>query len=94
MVAKRFIIIPIIVSLLLLVPFIAMRFTDNVNWAPFDFVVAGVLLLGAGFTFDFSIRKIKNKTYRILVPIILVLIFLLLWAELAVGILGNPFGGS
>ena len=47
MVAKKFIIIPLIVSLILLVPFIAMQFTDEINWKPFDFVVAGLLLLGA-----------------------------------------------
>ena len=43
----------IFVMVLLLVPLVAMQFTDEVNWGPLDFVVAGVLLLSTGFIFVF-----------------------------------------
>jgi hypothetical protein len=71
-----------------------MQFTNEVNWTLFDFIVAGVLLLGTGLIFDLVIRKIKNINYRIAISVALLLILLLVWAELAVGIFGTPISGS
>ena len=45
---KRLIGIVLTVALLLLIPFIAMQFTNEVKWSLPDFVAAGVLLLGTG----------------------------------------------
>jgi len=40
------------------------------------------------------LEKVRNKTFRI-VPIIFVLIiFLMIWAELAVGVFGSPIAGN
>lgn len=78
----------------MLIPLIAMQFTDEVNWTPLDFVIAGVLLLVTGLIFDLVIRKVKNIKYRIAILIILLLGLFLIWAELAVGIFGTPFNGS
>ncbi|RLD23927.1 MAG: hypothetical protein DRI70_08770 [Bacteroidetes bacterium] len=91
---KRLKLILLTVAFLLLLPLIAMQFTDEVNWTPFDFVVAGVLLLGTGLIFDLVIRKIKNIKYRIAFSVALLVAFLLIWAELAVGIFGTPLSGS
>ncbi len=82
------------VMVLLLVPLVSMQFTDQVNWGPLDFVVAGVMLLAAGLVFDLVLRKIKNKNYRIIIIITLLLVFLLIWAELAVGVFGTPLSGN
>ncbi len=82
------------VVFLLLIPFVAMQFTDEVNWTPLDFLAAGVLLLGTGLIFDLVLRKIKNLKYRIAISIVLLLILLLIWAELAVGVFGTPFSGN
>ena len=91
---KRLAGIVLTAALLLLIPLIAMQFTDEVNWSPFDFVVAGVLLLGTGLICEFVLRKIKKTRYRIaLIGAILIVLFLI-WAELAVGIFGTPFAGS
>ena len=84
----------LIIGFLLLIPLIAMQFTDEVNWTPLDFIFAGVLLLASGLIFDLVIRKVKNIKYRIAILIILLLGLLLIWAELAVGIFGTPFSGS
>ena len=91
---KRLTGIVLAVALLLLIPFIAMQFTNEVSWTGSDFVIAGVLLLGTGLLCEFVMRKIKNLDYRIgIIALILVILFLI-WAELAVGIFGSPFAGS
>lgn len=71
-----------------------MQFTDEVNWSPIDFVVAGVLLLSTGLIFELVIRKIKNIKYRIAFSVALLIVFLFIWAELAVGIFNTPLSGS
>jgi dolichyl-phosphate-mannose--protein O-mannosyl transferase len=91
---KRFSIILLTIAFLLLIPFIAMQFTDQVNWTPFDFVIAAILLLGIGILCELAMRKIKNTTYRIIVCVVLVILLFLIWAELAVGIFGTPFAGD
>jgi len=59
-----------------------------------DFLVMGVLLLSVGLIVEFILRKVTNKNNRILLIIGALLAFLLVWAELAVGIIGTPFAGS
>jgi hypothetical protein len=79
--------------ILLLIPFIAMQFTPEVNWTAFDFIIAGILLLSVGFAIDFALRKLKTSKYRIAIIIGIIITFLLVWIELAVGIFGTPFAG-
>jgi len=79
---------------LLLIPLIAMQFTNQVNWTPSDFIVAAILLLSTGFAIDFVIKKVLTKKYRITLSAIIIVMLLLVWAELAVGIFGTPFSGS
>ena len=59
---KRLMIIVLTVIMLLLIPIIAMNFTDEVNWTVSDFVVAGTLLLGTGLLCELAMRKIKNSS--------------------------------
>ena len=87
-------IILVVVAIILLIPFIAMQFTDEVSWTLFDFMVMGVLLLGTGLLFELVLRKMTNVKYRTFLLIAIILMFLLVWAELAVGIFGTPFAGS
>lgn len=91
---KRFIVILLSIQLLLLIPFIAMQFTNEVNWSAMDFLVMEMLLLTVSFLIEFLIRKVKIKKYRIGFIFLVLSVFLLIWAELAVGILGTPFAGS
>ena len=84
----------IFVAVILLIPLIAMQFTEEVNWELTDFIVAGVLLLGTGLVCEFVMRKEKKKENRIALCIVIITILLLVWAELAVDIFGSPFAGS
>lgn len=80
--------------ILLLIPLIAMHFTDEVCWTLLDFVTAAVLLLGTGLLCELVIRKVKNINYRVVICILLLAALLIIWIELAVGIFGTPFAGS
>jgi hypothetical protein len=91
---KRLFGIVLAVAALLLIPLVAMQFTEEVDWSLFDFVVMGVLLLGTGLLGEFVLRRVKTTGYRIALLAVLLLAFFLIWAELAVGIFGTPFAGS
>ena len=91
---KRLLGIVLTVALILLVPFIAMQFTNEVKWTLSDFVAAGVLLLGTGFLCEFVLRTVNKVEYRIAICAVLLLLLFLVWVELAVGIFGTPFAGS
>jgi bacteriorhodopsin len=81
-------------AILLLVPLVAMRFTSEVKWSFFDFLVAGFLLFGAGLLLELILRKVKTIRQRIILCVVLFVALALIWAELAVGIFGTPFAGS
>ncbi len=91
---KRLIIILLSIVVLLLLPLIAMQFTEEVNWSLFDFLVAGGLLLGTGLLCELIMRRVKKLEHRRMIIIVLLILFLLIWAELAVGIFGTPFAGN
>ena len=79
---------------LLLIPLIGMAITDEINWSSFDFIIMGSLLIFLSIGINFVSNRAKNFKNRVLYIGILVLIFMLIWAELAVGIFGTRFGGS
>lgn len=83
-----------VTAILLLIPLIGMQFTNEINWSTFDFILMGTLLLGLGLTSELIFRKLKNKTYKLGLIVLLVIVFLLIWIELAVGIFNSPFAGS
>ncbi len=76
-------------ALLLLLPLIAMQFTDEVAWGVADFVIFGTLLLGVGVTYELATRRTGNTAYRFAVGVALTAAFLLLWVNGAVGIIGS-----
>ena len=79
---------------LLLIPLIGMAISDEINWSVFDFIIMGFLLILLSIGINFVIKHVKNLKNRFLYIGILVLIFMLIWAELAVGIFGTPFAGN
>lgn len=91
---KRLIIIVLMSVIILLIPLIAMQFTDEVNWTLSDFIIAEVLLLGTGLLCELALRKTNKIKYRITIRVALLVVLLLIWAELAVGIFGTPFSGQ
>ena len=84
----------LIVGILLLIPLIAMQLTDEVNWSFFDFIVMGALLTITGILIGVILQKVKNSKSKLILIITIVMIFFLMWAELAVGLFGTPFAGD
>ena len=76
-------------ALILLVPLLAMQFTDEVVWNLADFVVAGVLLFGAGLTYQLVARKARNTPYRVAVGVAVAGALMLVWLVGAVGVIGE-----
>jgi hypothetical protein len=74
---------------ILLVPWVAMRFTDEVVWGVGDFLVAGILLFGTGLTYSVAARRANDAAYRIAVGVAVGAALLLVWVNLAVGIIGD-----
>jgi hypothetical protein len=56
--------VAIATALVLLLPLVAMQFTDEVAWSPFDFAFAGVLLAGTGLLLEMAVRKPGNIALR------------------------------
>lgn len=73
-----------IIVLLLMVPLIAMQFTDEVNWQLNDFILMAVLLFTFSICTILMIRKLPKK--RVLLSLSAIILFLFVWAELAVGL--------
>ena len=82
------------VGFLLLIPMIAMQLTEEVNWSFFDFIIMGIMLSITGLAFGMLIKKTKYYKYRPVFIAIILMIFLLIWAELGVGLFGTPFAGN
>ncbi|MDX1442966.1 MAG: hypothetical protein R3270_04205 [Gammaproteobacteria bacterium] len=71
---------------LLLLPAIAMQFTNEVRWSAFDFIVFGTLLLATGIAAELLLRRISTQRGRIATGLELLTVFLLAWVFLAVGL--------
>lgn len=77
-------------ALLLLAPWLAMRFTDEVAWTGGDFVVFGAMLLTVCVAFETTTRVTRVPSYLLASMIAIGAAFLMLWANLAVGIVDEP----
>src|SRR3712207_5369059 len=79
----------LIAALLLALPLAAMRFTDEKNWDETDFIVFGAMLFGACGVYELAARMTGNTAYRAAVGVAVVAAFILIWMNLAVGIIGS-----
>ncbi|MEC7817747.1 MAG: hypothetical protein VX454_03695 [Pseudomonadota bacterium] len=73
---------------LVLLPAIAMGFTDEVDWTAIDFVFAGVLTFSLGIGIEIAVRVGRSGVHSLGLGIAAVAGFLTLWANAAVGFIG------
>lgn len=74
---------------LLLLPLVAMQFTDEVAWTGFDFAFMGALFGVVGLGLELAFRRSGHAAYRIAVGLALAASFFLIWLNGAVGIIGS-----
>lgn len=73
-------------ALLLLAPAAAMRLTSEMNWGPGDFAIFGAMLLAVCVALELNARFARRPRHRVLIALVVIGVFLLIWAQLAVGI--------
>ena len=86
---KRLGIWGIAIGILLLIPLIAMQFTDEVNWELSDFVIMGGVLTAIGLLYELIARRSGKTIYRAAFGLGVLGAFLLFWVNGAVGIIGS-----
>ncbi len=81
-------------ALLLLLPLVAMQFSDEVVWTSADFIFAAVLFGSVGGAFELIVRKSGSRAFRAGAAVAVVAAFLTVWVNAAVGMIGsedNPY---
>ena len=74
---------------LLIAPFIAMQFTREMNWGADDFLFVGVLLGTIGLLVELGMRAANDWWYRAAYLLALLATLLVIWVNVAVGIVGS-----
>jgi hypothetical protein len=74
---------------LLMLPAVAMQFTREVDWDAADFIAMGILLGTVGGMFELAAYLSKNIAYRAGFGLAAIGGFLLVWINLAVGVIGS-----
>lgn len=76
-------------AFLLSIPLVAQLFTDEMAWTLSDFIFMGAIVAGTGLTYELATRTSRNLAYRAAVGVALAGVFLLVWMNLAVGLIGS-----
>ena len=79
----------VVTAILLAVPFVAMQFTNEVDWSAGDFIIMGALIFGTGLSFVLVMRYATHFLYRAAIGLALGTTFFMIWANLAVGLIGS-----
>ena len=79
-----------LLSIILLLNFIS----DEFDWNIFDFIVLIIMMIFTAALFEIATRTAKTKKNQKILFILITIIFLLILAELGVGIFDSPFAGD
>ena len=84
----------IIIILLLSIPLITMQFNNNVIWSVADFILAGIIIFSVTQLILVLLKTTKHPKIKVILVTLIIVLFLLIWIELAVGIFGTPVAGN
>lgn len=76
-------------AVLLAMPAVAMRFTEEVNWTGGDFVFAAVVFGLVGLGIELTVRASRSWAYRGAAALAVLSAFMIVWANAAVGMIGS-----
>ena len=79
-----------LLSIILLFNFIS----DEFNWNVFDFIIFIIMMIFALASFELVSRITKKEKSQKILFALIIIVFLLIWAELGVGIFNSPFAGD
>jgi hypothetical protein len=79
--------------LVLLFPLLGVIFFE-LDWSLFDFLIMASLILSLSVLINLIIFYLSSSRLKLLLVFLLLILFLLIWAELAVGVFGTAFAGS
>ena len=74
---------------LILTPLVAMQFTHAVNWDETDFIFAAIIFGIVGGLIELAVRASSNWFFRFGAVFAVLAGFLVVWSNLAVGMIGN-----
>ena len=79
-----------LLSIILLFNFIS----DEFNWNVFDFIIFIIMMIFAVASFELVSRITKKEKSQKILFALIIIVFLLIWAELGVVIFNSPFAGD
>jgi hypothetical protein len=79
----------LVTAVILLLFYVLMQISNEMNWSVFDFAVAGAFIFGTGLTYQLVTRKAGTMAYRFAVGLALAATFILVGVNLAVGVIGS-----
>lgn len=80
---------------LLLIPFIGMQVSDEVNWTFSDFLIMGILLFVTGLSVLLVLKMANNIVTKLAFAMAIGTTFLMIFANLAIGLIGSgPHAGN
>ena len=71
-----------------------MQLSNEINWGLFDFIVAGILIIVLILVVEIIFRKVQSNKKRLWLVLLIGVLLIMIWVELAVGIFGSPFAGT
>lgn len=74
---------------LVLTPLVAMQFTNEVDWDETDFIFAAIIFGIVGGLIELAVRLSSSWYFRIGAMFAVLAGFMVVWANLAVGMIGN-----
>ena len=82
------------VALLLTLVGITDYYSSEVNWSRTDYVIATMFLFAFTSLVIITLKINLSIRYKVGLIALLIILFLTIWIELAVGLFGSPFSGT
>ena len=83
---KKILRVFLVAAAILAIPLVMTNVSEEWDWDFSDFVIIGVLIVGAGVIYELVASRLKTNGTKLAALILAILAVMYVWAELAVGI--------